>query len=248
MGKKKDEPKQEPKDKAFVTVKLKDRMAAVPEVKDGKVGDLTVVEYLTNLPESKLVEQVITIGRQFREFKDYFAERVEWIHELRMRLPARGHACKIRLVDADGNDKLLTWSQFCLEVFGVSARWVSKLTANYVGMRNQPDIDEPEMPEGEKPKNETPLAEARRYLEQTENELDTVRTQTSNLRHELGNLLSKIEDMKNGKITADELYRAADACRFRVVPPQLPGREFVVDEKVGTDELLEQLEKATAKK
>lgn len=251
MGKK--STTQKTPERAFVTVKLKDGMASVPDVKDGKVGDLTVCEYVTSLPEGKLVEQVISLGEQFKDFKDFFSTHVEWIHELRSRIPSRGYACKIALVDADGNETLYSWSQFCLKTFGVSARWVSKLMANYQGMAEQPDIDEPEVADedGEGKKNETPLAESRRHLEETEEELETTRTQTSNLRHELGNILSKIEDFRKGEIAAEELYRAADACRFRVVPPHLAGRDMETSDEsfdqIGTGDLLKELDEAAAK-
>jgi hypothetical protein len=251
MGKK--STTQKTSERAFVTVKLKDRMAAVPEVRDGKVGDLTVCEYVTSLPEGKLVEQVISLGKQFKDFKDFFAAHVEWIHELRSRIPSRGYACKINLVDADDNTKSLSWSEFCLEIFGVSARWVSKLMANYQGMADQPDIDQPEVTDegGDGEKKESPLAESRRHLEETEGELETTRTQTSNLRHELGNILSKIEDFRKGKIAAGELHRAADACRLRVVPPHVAGRDMETSDEsfdqIGTDELLEELEEVVAK-
>jgi hypothetical protein len=251
MGKK--STTQKTPERAFATVKLKDRMAAVPEVKDGKVGDLTVCEYVSSLPEGKLVEQVISLGKQFKDFKDFFAAHVEWIDELRSRIPSRGYACKINLVDADGSTKALSWSEFCLEIFGVSARWVSKLMAHYQGMAEQPNIDEPEVTgeggDGEK-KKESPLAESRRHLEETEVELETTRTQTSNLRHELGNILSKIENFRKGKITAEELYKAADACRFRVVPPQIGDTMETSDEsfdQMGTDDLLKEMEEVATK-
>lgn len=240
-------------ERALVTVKLKDRMAAVPEVKDGKVGDLTVCEYVNSLSEGKLVEQVISLGKQFKDFKDFFSTHVEWIHELRSRIPSRGYACKIDLVDADGNTKSLSWSEFCLEIFGVSARWVSKLMANYQGMAVQPDIDGVNADDegGDKKKKESPLAESRRHLEETEDELETTRTQTSNLRHELGNLLSKIEDLQKGKIAAEELYKAAHACRFRVVPPHVAGKAMETSdesfEAIGTDDLLKEMEEVAAK-
>jgi len=163
MGKK--STTQKTPERAFVTVKLKDRMTTVPDVLDGKVGELTVNEYLDGLSEGALVEQVITLGKKFKDFKDFkdfFATHIDWIHELRCRIPSRGTACKINQIDEDGNSKLLSWSEFCKETFGVSARWVSKLMANYQGMLAQPDIDpvEAETGVGEEEKKETPLAEA----------------------------------------------------------------------------------------
>ncbi len=151
------------------------------------------------------------------------------------------------------NSKLLFLVGVLLGIFGVSARWVSKLITDYQGMADQPDIDQPEVTDegGDGEKKESPLAESRRHLEETEVELETTRTQTSNLRHELGNILSKIEDFRKGKIAAEELYRAADACRFRVVPPHVAGRDMETSDEsfdqIGTHDLLKELEKVATK-
>lgn len=247
MGKK--STTQKTSERAFVTVKLKDRMAAVPEVKDGMVGELTVAEYVNGLTEGKLVEQVISIGKQFKEFKDFFAAHVDWIVELRLRIPARGSACKINLVDADGNSKLLTWSEFCLEVFGVSARWVSKLITDYQGMQEFPDIDkedeEEESEEGEKKeKDRNPSADE--VMQEYEVKLDRIETQADNLRLEIGNLITKIEKYKNQM--PKEVLDAAMACKLRVVPPKVADAMDTADEhfeSIGTDELLDQLKNVT---
>lgn len=207
---------------AFTTVKLSKKMHAAPDVRDGRVGDIPVSDYLTGLPDNKLAEEVISIGRQFKSFKDFFAAHCEWIQELRSRMPERGPSCKINVVDEGGVSVLYTWSEFCLAFFGVSARWVAKQQALYEGMREQPDIDKADSKEAGETGNKKESLEA--VKEVYEEKIDRAETQAANLRLELGNLIAKIEEHKDE--VPSEVYKAAMAAKFRVVPPPNAGADM----------------------
>lgn len=234
----------------FCTVKLRKQNVPVPKVVDGKVGELTVREYVESLQDGQLAEQVISIGGEFKTFSEFFATHIEWIRELRSRMPNSGHNCKLNVVELNGETKTHTWSEFCLKFFGVSADWVRKLSLAHEDAAMHPNIEEPKAKEGGEPKKESPLAEATRHLERAEDELDTVKVQASNLRHELGNILSKIEDFRKGKLSKEELFKSAEACRFRTVPPNVGDAMDCADgefDSIGTDELKDQLKEVTEK-
>ena len=245
MGKKKED--KAPSREALCTVHLKKRVKGVPEVVDGKVGEELVCEYLTNLQDTDLVEQVMAIGEKFKTFKDYFAAHVEWIRELRSRIPSSGTGCKIRLVESGGAERLVTWSQFCLEFFNVSADWVRKLSSGFEAAASEPVIDVKETKEGdEKKKDKKPSAEE--VEAEYEEKVDRIETQARNLRLELGNLIAKIE--KNKDKVPKEVYDAAMAAKFRVVPPKVGDAMATEDEsfgKIGTDELKEQMDEVLAR-
>jgi len=225
---------------ALCTVKLKDRPASVPDVKDGKVGELAVCEYLTGLPDGKLVEQVISIGREFKTFKDFFASHIEWISELRSRIPSRGYACKINIIDADGNANTFTWAEFCLQFFGVSDRWVRKQQQLHAEMAAQPVVEEPK--EGDKEKEKKPSVEE--VETEYEEKIERIETQASNLRLELGNLISLI--LKHKAAIPEPVVKAAEAAKFRVAPPQPVGNNMDTGD-IGTDDLIDQIKKVTSK-
>jgi hypothetical protein len=239
---------EKPKERALCTVNLKDCVTSVPNIKDGKVFDggenVEVKEYLGGLTDGILVHHVIFIGGKFKTFTEFFTDHVEWIFELRGRLPERGYGCKLNIIDLNGETYNYTWAEFCLKFFGVSADWVRKLQLKYVEMQDvmktaKPGEEEPE--EGEEKEIE-PSGEA---VEQSmEEKAERAETQASNLLHELGNLIAKILKYKDA--VPEELVSAALAAKTRVLPPMPVGIDMDTEDEsfaaIGTDELKKQMD------
>jgi hypothetical protein len=212
------------------TVNLSDVMAPLPDVK-GSGKDATVVNdkgeevlvdyYLSNLDDTILVQHNICIGRASQAFKEFFATHVEWITELRSRLPARGRGCKIEIMHPDGTTKTYTWSEFCLEFYGVSRDWVLKLNKMYAEMQACPNPaptepePEDETEEGEDEEIHEPSPEA--IQQQLEEKKDRAERQTDNVLQELSNLIGLIERHKDA--VPEELLNAATAAKKRTLPP-----------------------------
>jgi hypothetical protein len=98
-----------------------------------------LVAYTNNLPMDELVVDVMLIGKNFKSFKDWFNKHAEFVWSLRERLPERGpNAIRIKRGD---KIQVFTWSEFCLEFFGVSADWVRKQLCTYQGMSEEPKLD-----------------------------------------------------------------------------------------------------------
>lgn len=208
------------------TVTLSDIAPPVPNVKgkgdDAKVEyngeEVTLAWYLSNLEDSILVQYNIRIGAACQAFTDYFASHVQFIMELRDRLPARGRGCKIAIIHPDGTTKTYTWSQFCLEFFGISADWVLKQIKMYTMMQDCPGEPEPEAEvedEGEEEEIHDPSPEA--IQQQLEEKKDRAERQTDNLLQELSNLIGLIERHKDA--VPEELLNAATAAKKRTLPP-----------------------------
>jgi len=210
----------------FCTVVLTDTMAEPPEV-EGEGCDamvmyngekVTVDWYVSNVDESILVQHNICIGRASQKFRKYFAKNVEFVHALRDSLPVRGRGCKIAIVQ-DGVTKAYTWSEFCLEFYGVSADWVRKLIKMYGEMQACPNPvpveaepeDEPD--EGEDVIEPSPEA----IQQQLEEKKDRAERQTDNLLQELANLIGLIERHKDA--VPQELLTAAAKAKERTLPP-----------------------------
>jgi uncharacterized protein YdhG (YjbR/CyaY superfamily) len=238
--------KPETSNKAFVTFEVSKRSDALPEVVDGMIDGLTTSEYVTSLTDGKLLDQVLTIGDRFVKFTKFFTTYADWILALRARLPYSGPRCKINLVYKDGTSKLLSWTQFCLEVFKVSARHVSATIADFKCMAARPDIDvdleiredEEEPPTSTPPERKekvrrTTVAEVEQEFEE---KVDRLETQAELLRRELGHLIHKIEQVKAGKLTPEKLYEDAQTVKNRALPPQVAGA-FDTDDPIGTDDL-----------
>jgi len=119
----------------FVTVD----MANFENYKLPKMPPGNLAAYANNLPMDELVVDVMLIGKNFKSFKDWFHKHAELVWALRDRLPQRGpNAIRIKRGD---KTQVFTWSEFCLEFFGVSADWVRKQLCAYQGMSEEPTLD-----------------------------------------------------------------------------------------------------------
>lgn len=209
----------------FCTVVLTDTMAEPPEV-EGEGCDATVMYngekvtvdwYVSNVDESILVQHNICIGRASQKFRKYFVKNVEFVHALRDSLPVRGRGCKMAIVQ-DGVTKMYTWSEFCLEFYGVSADWVRKLIKMYGEMQACPNPTPAEPGETEIENEEEihdPSPEA--IQQKLEEKAERSERQTDNLLQELSNLIGLIERHKDA--VPEELLNAATAAKQRTLPP-----------------------------
>ena len=102
--------------------------------------------------------------------------------------------------------------------------------------------------EGDEKKERQEALGGRSREAEYEEKVDRIETQARNLRLELGNLIAKIE--KNKDKVPKEVYDAAMAAKFRVVPPKVGDAMATEDEsfgKIGTDELKEQMDEVLAR-
>ena len=252
--------------RVLCTVHLKKRGQAPPNIVDGKVGGELVDDYVRNLQDVDLVEQCIAIGRTFKSFTGYFTENAPFIRGLRSRIPKSGVNCKIRVVSSEEDEgEILGWNQFCVKFFGVSADWVRKLLSNFETAVCEPPIDDKPAPEGEDEEEEpkqTPLGEAQREVAQAEVEIDRLDTRARVLEGELHALITKIGQVKDGKLSLEELLVMAEEARNRVLSPEGAGKAMNTGDKsfdsidavkeklnsVGTDDLLDQISQTLKKK
>lgn len=152
-------------------------------------------KYIAGAPIDELVADVMLIGAQFKTFKDWFADHAEYVHELRDRLPARGpNAIEIR---QGKKTRIYTWSEFCLEFFGVSADWVRKQLCLHEGMKADPQLEV-----ASKPKSKDAPVEKADEMKVSRFSLETLehRAQTYELRFaqaemELRSLVQLIEKL-----------------------------------------------------
>jgi hypothetical protein len=129
----------------FVTVD----MANFENHKLPKVLPDNLVAYTNNLPMDELVVDVMLIGKNFKSFKDWFHKHAEFVGSLRDRLPQRGpNAIRIK---RGGKIQVFTWSEFCLEFFGVSSEWVRRQLLLSEGMKADPQMVAPAKKKKNKP-------------------------------------------------------------------------------------------------
>ncbi len=134
-------------------------------------------KYLTQLSDDELVADVILIGVRSKSFKDWFQAHVGFVDELRGRLPPRGpNAIEVK----QGHiTTLYTWSEFCLNFFGVSDEWVRRQLNLYHCMQEDPTLGMGE--EEEKPTKPT-INPDEEMVEHTEHELLEVKAEKLELR------------------------------------------------------------------
>jgi hypothetical protein len=132
--------------KAAITLDLaKYGKTQLPDV--SKIKDIHA--YINDLGDQELVMINIRVGEKFQTAKRFIVDHAEFVHSLRDRLPARGPNC---IAVKDGDDvTTYTWSEFCLEFFGCSDRWVRKIMADLDGAVQDPRCGMDEEAEAPKP-------------------------------------------------------------------------------------------------
>ncbi len=76
-------------------------------------------------------------------FSQYFRENLDLIVELRSKFPPPGSCKKIEI-----KGKMINWSEFCDEYFGVSTQWVAEQVRGVKYRAAEDEQPTPEVPEG----------------------------------------------------------------------------------------------------
>jgi hypothetical protein len=224
--------------KPFVTVDLSEFAEhKLPQV---FVSDKARDQFINKLPSEELVVNVMLIGREHKRFKEWFAENAEFVWELPDRLPERGpNAIEIRTGE---ETKIYTWSEFCVESFGVSDHWVRKQLCLYRGMKDKPEDfitepapkPEPKDAAGDKA-DEVKVSKLK--LETLEHKAQTYESRYSQTVSELLSLLKVIEEIGD-KVPMKLIAYVRDlekrlALLNPSVEPEAAGSKFVVTEEPG---------------
>jgi len=213
----------------FVTVD----MANFENHKLPKVLPDNLVAYTNNLPMDELVVDVMLIGKNFKSFKDWFNKHAEFVWSLRERLPQRGpNAIRIKRGD---KIQVFTWSEFCLEFFGVSADWVRKQLLAYQGMSEEPTLDsataKPEAKRKEpRPDSADKTVVSRLSLETLENKSAVSELRYLTAMSELRSLIKVVQSTEERPKQLQYLNDLEKRLAVLDVEPPVPGLKLKLEE------------------
>jgi hypothetical protein len=207
----------------FVTVD----MAKFENHKLPKALPLNLAAYTTNLPMDELVVDVMLIGGNFKAFKDWFASHAEFVWGLRESPNA------IRIKRGD-KIQVFTWSEFCLEFFGVSADWVRKQLCIYKGMKENPEHFKDEQKPEPKPKPESKPDSADRTvvsrlsLETLENKASVSELRYLTTMSELLSLVKFVKDTEDRVKQVEYVSGVENRLAALDLEPPAPGNKWTL--------------------